>query len=94
VNTGHLYYVIGAEMSLLTAHPSYEIILLSRVKGAGAAIDNWEHEIWMNIMLVQWKGDFAERIAVGQLKSLKNQRRLADAVYLNSLPNWKTIRLI
>jgi hypothetical protein len=99
-----VYDEIEKLSATLFADLKLEVAFLSLVKGAGLENETWHGSyIWMNFMIIQWNGDFAERKFVGQIVQVylrNNEASGRISIYVGGHQLlrhvnccWKTIRL-
>jgi hypothetical protein len=84
------------------------VVVLSLIKKAGRENESWNSSAgwvtgWVNFMVIQWNGDFAERKFVGKVTGRLAVNESSGKDYIFVLGrylfrdvncHWKTIRLI
>jgi len=74
-HTENLLFV-GSEDPLRIEASRCDLIFLSATKAAGENSEKWQSSSgFTNMMLIQWMGDFAERIAIGRFQALLNMEK-------------------
>jgi hypothetical protein len=103
-----VYNEIGRLSGTLFPDLTLEVVVLSLIKKAGHENESWNSSAgwvtgWVNFMVIQWNGDFAERKFVGKISGrlAVNESSSKDYIFVLGRHlfrdvncHWKTIRLI
>jgi hypothetical protein len=99
-DVGHLFCA-DLEIPTVIQSSSCDIVFLSTINAVGEDFGNFHYgNNFTNFMLIQWKGDFAERISVGLYSGMLMKAGKKEIYYFGAESHnirncqWKTIRLI